>query len=95
MIESEYNDIPRLSNEENRILTADFTEKEVLEAIFQMEKNKAPGPDGFLAEFYQKIWEVIKEDLMAMFFAFQRNELPFFHLNFGTIILLPKKENAI
>jgi hypothetical protein len=38
---------------------------------------------------------VIKEDLMAMFFAFQRNELPLFHLNFGTIILLPKKENAI
>jgi hypothetical protein len=34
-------------------------------------------------------------DLMAMFVAFQRGELPLFHLNFGTIILLPKKENAI
>jgi hypothetical protein len=32
---------------------------------------------------------------MAMFVAFQRGKLPFFHLNFGTIILLPKKENAI
>jgi hypothetical protein len=30
-----------------------------------------------------------------MFVAFQRGELPLFHLNFGTIILLPKKENAI
>jgi hypothetical protein len=60
-----------------------------------MEKNKAPGPDGFLGEFYQKIWDVIKVDLMAMFSAFQRNELPLFHLNFGTIILLPKKENVV
>jgi hypothetical protein len=31
---------------------------------------------------------------MAMFVSFQKGELPLFHLNFGTIILLPKKENA-
>jgi hypothetical protein len=71
-----------------------FTEKEVHDAIMQMEKNKAPGPDGFVAEFYQRFWEIIKFDLMAVFVAFQRGELPLFHLNFGTIILLPKKENA-
>ena len=29
-----------------------------------------------------------------MFRDFQKGELPLFHLNFGTIILLPKKENA-
>jgi hypothetical protein len=32
---------------------------------------------------------------MAMFVAFHKGELPLFHLNFGTIILLLKKENAI
>ena len=32
---------------------------------------------------------------MAMFSAFQEGHLPLFHLNFGTIILLPKKEDAI
>jgi mannosylglycoprotein endo-beta-mannosidase len=88
-------DIPQLSVEENNILTADFTEKEVHDAIMQMEKNKAPGPDGFPAEFYQKFWEVIKGDLMRMFEDFHKGDLPLFHLNFGTIILLPKKENAI
>jgi hypothetical protein len=35
-------------------LIADLNEKEIYEAIMQMEKNKASGPDGFLAEFYQK-----------------------------------------
>jgi mannosylglycoprotein endo-beta-mannosidase len=45
-------DIPQISSEENDRLTADFTIEEVKEAIFQMEHNKAPGPDGFPAEFY-------------------------------------------
>jgi mannosylglycoprotein endo-beta-mannosidase len=72
MIESEIDDIPQLSEEENRIPTADFNEKEVPDAVMQMEKNKAPGPDGFLIEFYQRFWETIKYDLMAMFLDFQR-----------------------
>lgn len=91
MEESMTHDIPQISAEENSILTAVFSEKEVFEAISQMEKNKAPGPDGFPAEFYQHFWGVIKHDLMAMFSAFYLGELPLFHLNFGTIILLPKK----
>jgi hypothetical protein len=32
-----------------------------------MEHNKALGPDGFAAEFYQVFWEIIKEDLLALF----------------------------
>ena len=39
--ESYIQDIPQLSREENDILVADITEKEVHEAISQMEKNKA------------------------------------------------------
>ena len=77
-------------NIENEILTSEFTEAEVREAIFQMEHNKAPGPDGFPAEFYQAFWGTIKDDLMAMFAMFHNQELPLYSLNFGTIILLPK-----
>ena len=60
-----------------------------------MEKNKASGPEGLPTEFYQKCWEIIKDDLMAMFKGFQKGELPLFHLNFGIIILLPTKEDVI
>jgi hypothetical protein len=47
---------------------------------------------GFLPSFIKKLWDVLKEDLMSMFRAFQDGPLPLFHLNFGTIIFLPKNK---
>jgi hypothetical protein len=60
-------DIPQLTSSESEKLMAEFSEKEVREAIFQMKHNKATGPDGFPAEFFQVFWSLIKDDLMAMF----------------------------
>jgi hypothetical protein len=94
LLEDRIEDIPQLSPEEKNVLSADFTEIEVKEAVMQMKKNKAPGPDGFPAEFYQVLWDTIKEDMMAMFYQLQAGDLPLFRLNFGIITLLPKKEDA-
>ena len=47
-----------------------------------MEHNKAPGSDGFPAEFYQFFWEVVKGDLIDMFIDFYSGELPIHSLNF-------------
>ena len=87
--------IPQLRSDEHEILSAPFTEKEVFEAIAQMKPNKAQGPDGFPAEFYKKCWHIVIDDLMPMFHDFFNGHLQLFHLNFGTIMLLPKKEEAI
>src|SRR6266498_4667055 len=59
-----------------------------------MEHNKAPGPDGFPAEFYQKFWNTIKGDLLTMFQDLFRGEFPLFSLNFGIITLIPKVQDA-
>ena len=64
------------------------------EAIFDMEHNKAPSPDGFPAEFYQKFWNTIKGDLMQMFHDLYAGDLPLFSLNFGVITLIPKVQEA-
>jgi hypothetical protein len=39
--------------EENALLTVEYSVEEVRKAVFQMEHNKTPGPDGFSSEIYQ------------------------------------------
>jgi hypothetical protein len=90
-LDDQTEDITQVIESENDLLTTPFTEEEeVKNAVFNMEHNKAPTPDGFPAEFYQKFWETIKGDLMQMFHDLYRGELPIFSLNFGVITLLPK-----
>jgi hypothetical protein len=42
-----------------RNLEVVFSEDEIWEAIKDMPNEKAPGPDGYTIDFYQKYWEVI------------------------------------
>jgi len=53
MDETLRHDVPQVSEEENEVLVAPFSEEEVKLAVLDMKQNKAPGPDGFPAEFYQ------------------------------------------
>ena len=72
-----------------------FSYEEVRAAVFEMEDNKALGPDGYPTEFYEAFWDTIKVDLMAMFMDFQNGNLLLHSLNFGIITLLPKKTNDV
>jgi hypothetical protein len=92
--ETHIGDIPQVSALENEFLTDEFLESEVRAVGFQMEHNKALGPDGFPPEFYQVFWDLIKDDLMALFKEFHWGSLSLNSLNFGTIILLLKKKDA-
>jgi len=94
LMEDQILDIPQVFLEKNDVLISEFTESEVRDAIFQMEHNKAPGPDGFPVEFYQVFWNVIKDDLMALFSDFHREDLNLYSLNFGIITLIPKIQDA-
>jgi hypothetical protein len=92
--ESRVNDIVQVSAQENDVLISPFMMDDVWEAIFQMEYNKAPCPDGFSVEFYQSYWEIVKDDLMVLFREFYRGDLPLYSLNFGTMNLQQKCREA-
>jgi hypothetical protein len=59
-----------------------------------MKHNKAPGPNGFPAEFYWSFLDTIKSDLLQMFSVLHAGQLELFRLNFGEVILLPKVNEA-
>jgi hypothetical protein len=59
-----------------------------------MEHNKVPGPDVFLAAFYQTFRDTIKGDLLDLFNYLNAGQLELFHLNFGEIIFLPTVNEA-
>ncbi|RVW27814.1 putative mitochondrial protein [Vitis vinifera] len=56
-----------ISEESALRLDSPFTEEEISKAIFQLDRDKAPGPDGFTIAVFQECWDVIKEDLKEGF----------------------------
>lgn len=66
----EIDDIPQLDAHDRDFLIQDFTLEELHDAVFSMEVNKSPGPDGFLVEFYQYFWLLVKDDLKGLLDGF-------------------------
>ncbi|KAH1038731.1 hypothetical protein J1N35_040474 [Gossypium stocksii] len=48
-----------VSDEMNQLLTAEYKEKEIVEALNSIGPTKASGPDGFPAIFFQKFWHIV------------------------------------
>ncbi|RVW84853.1 Transposon TX1 uncharacterized 149 kDa protein [Vitis vinifera] len=62
-----------ISGESASRLESPFTEEEISKAIFQLDKDKAQGSDGFTIAVFQDCWDVIKEDLVRVFAEFHRS----------------------
>jgi hypothetical protein len=82
------------TKEENAAMEADFSNKEVRDAVFESYSEGAPGPDDFSFLFYQKFWPLIKEDLMNLVHGFSRDDINIARLNDAMITLIPKEEEA-
>lgn len=63
---------PLVTTEMNETLTALPSDMEIKEALFSISPDKALGPDGFSAIFYQSFWDIIGEDVtkdIKLFFS--------------------------
>ena len=58
--------VPSISPQMNQILLRRATEEEVRQALFMMHPEKASGPDGMTALFFQHSWHIIKRDVVEM-----------------------------
>jgi len=79
--------------EDNQELIKPVTDKEIYEAISQMDPSKAPGPDGGGATFYQRNWNVIRDHLCLVVKDFLSSGKMLKEINHTLIALIPKVHN--
>ena len=84
-------DIKQITAEQNVILNADITRKELKDVLDRSKNGSSPGPTGITYGWYKVFWECI-EDLMLKVARniFLTSKLPKSQ-NYGTICLLPKQ----
>ncbi|KAL5735902.1 hypothetical protein ACOSQ2_030690 [Xanthoceras sorbifolium] len=70
-----------------------FTRAEVRSAVFEMGPNKAPGPDGFHALFFQKFWNVVGEDVSSVCLKVLNGGYSIEEFNTTNVVLIPKVKN--
>ena len=81
----------KVSQDSKMNLNKDISLEEALKALTKMKRNKSPGPDGIIVEFYQIYWEIIKEDLIEGFeYSFETEELS--HTQYLAVIKLLYKK---
>lgn len=87
---------PCISREINESLISPPTPKEIKQACFSIHADKAPGPDGFSASFFQTNWDTVGDKLIVEIQAFFSlgilpSNINHTHVRFIPKITSPKK----
>ena len=84
--------LPSLSQEQQQKLECDISLEELTAELKQLEDSKAPGLDGFPAEFY-RLWSILGPALMeTLHESLDQGELPL-SCRRAVLCLLPKKRD--
>lgn len=80
-----------VSDEDNEMLSGKFSQEEVKNALFKLHPNKALGPDGFPASFFQHCWMFMGEDIFRLMEDIWLHNKFVKNLNNTIVVLIPKK----
>eukprot|EP00253_Pinus_taeda_P029799 PITA_29799 len=94
--EEDYSDLlpylPKgITQEINDTLNREIEEEDIRKAIWTLQPDKSPGPDGFPISFYREYWQLIKKDLAKMLRGVQRKGKMGGFTNSTFLALIPKE----
>lgn len=84
----------KLTEAEATDMIREVSNEEIKAAMFQIDDNKAPGPDGYSAAFYKKAWKVVGDDVCRAVSDFFKNGKMLTEINSTLITLVPKMQTA-
>ncbi|KAL0290981.1 UNVERIFIED_CONTAM: Transposon TX1 uncharacterized protein [Sesamum radiatum] len=79
-----------LTEDEARAIIRPVTTEEVKIAFFDIEEDKAPGPDGFSSGFFKAAWPVVGEEVSSAIIDFFKKGRLLKQLNATLLTLIPK-----
>ncbi|KAL0277975.1 UNVERIFIED_CONTAM: Transposon TX1 uncharacterized protein [Sesamum radiatum] len=79
-----------LTEDEARAIIRPVTTEEVKIAFFDIEEDKAPGPDGFSSGFFKAAWPVVGEEVSSAIIDFFKTGRLLKQLNATLLTLIPK-----
>ncbi|WOL13087.1 hypothetical protein Cni_G21856 [Canna indica] len=85
----------KVSRRDNNWLLKPVTYEEVKTAVFAINVDSAPGPDGFTSAFFRHFWHVVDKDVVAAIIYFFRNMKLIRPFNDTLIALIPKSKNTL
>lgn len=83
----------KVTNRVNSSLNSSYSLEEVKVSLFLMFPTKAPGPDGFLTNFFQKHWNLCKEEITQIVICIINGEDSLEEINKTFIVIIPKVMN--
>nr|CAD1836397.1 unnamed protein product [Ananas comosus var. bracteatus] len=75
-------------------LQTPFTLTEVKRAVFSNAPEKAPGPDGLPMLFYQRFWNLLKDDIMSVFNSFYNDTAKIDMINTKLVVSYLEEEGG-
>ena len=80
----------KVTQEMNEQLTKEFQKEEIIQAVRNMHPKKALSPNGMSTIFYQKYWDVIRDDVINTVLNVLNSNALVAALNQANIALIPK-----
>lgn len=80
----------QLTDDMRDVLLKSYVKEEVFQAFKSMHPGKSPGPDGFLAMFYLKFWDLIGPEVSDLVLHFLNHGGMPERLNETHVVLIPK-----
>ncbi|GJZ55471.1 RNA-directed DNA polymerase, eukaryota, reverse transcriptase zinc-binding domain protein [Tanacetum coccineum] len=80
----------KLTETEATDMIKDVSDKEIKEALFDINSSKVVGPDGYTSCFFKKAWNIIGTDICLAVREFVMNGKIFGEINATLVALVPK-----